>query len=1815
MISHILYQLLLASLSSSAKLQFNQPIPKKYRLLVFSKLPKLHLGWIVLILLCLALFFSKAFALTINVVNPNGDTIDKYRWLIEEDASYHVTPGIVGANLLRFHRSYMPVTAKGDETNSTDIPLDANKHYFVSILPKAVGKLTIGGAPIKPGQSTVTVTLNKLPLPTAQITVFVFEDNYPINNAPDLPQEQGLADFSLLLEDAGGRYGISAGHQSKDAFGNPLGTTYDKKGDIVTLGTGIIKTDQYGMAIIDNLAPGKYGIQVVPPAGANWVQTTTIEGTKTVDAWVKANEPPYLQEFGAPTQHVMIGFVQPMNDPNALNGSNTISGRVVNLHLSRPPESAFYAGSPFEHTIPWIGLNDMVAGADKGVYAQRANADGTFTIPNVPPGDYQLVVWDEYLDLIIDFRTVTVSDGDVALGDIAVFDWFNRLETYVFHDSNENGFWDAGEEGIPEQNVNIRFRDGSLYQSMPTDISGAAPFDQLFPFFNWLVAEVDFARFKATGATITVDNGGPVAPGEVLNPQPQPQNDNNLWRTETGAVLLEAFQGMLGQTNRIEFGKTHYDTNENGGISGIVYYSTTRAENDPQYAAAEPWEPGIPNVTVRLWGLGADNTANTEDDVLLNETQTDSWDNDLPTNCPGNPNDSLYNNGQCYDGMRVWNQVRPGVFDGGYAFTSYFPGGMGSGSQEVEGLPSGMYMIEVVPPVGYEILKSQDKNVDFGDEYQPDPINLLPPVCVGETYKVPNKLSLFPEPAPLAGQNLNLCDHKLISLTPGKNAAVDFFLFTEVPIAAHGTGVVFDDLANETNVNSPNFGEKFAPPWLPVSIHDWTGQEISRVYTDRWGHYDFLVPSTYTANIPSPSGMSPNMLILCMNSADPIPDPNHPGQWITDPYHNPRYREVCYTLNFMPGTTTYLDTPVIASSAFAGSLGFPVDCELPNGTPKIYSVTSANGGPYIAATGETLTIQSEGMVSVSNPAYDGPDGATPLTITRDYSFGTQVGNVTLDGNALTIESWSDDAITATVPDGLTTGQLIVTRGDNQKSTIIGVTVTVGGPEPRRVLNGDSIQTAINQASPNELILISPGQYDEMIIMWKPVRLQGWGAGSTLINASKKPAEKLQQWRNRMNNLVSNGRIDLLPGQLGTFVTEEGAGITVVAKQTGGRRFQADPNARIDGLTIVGADVGGAIFVNGYADYLEISNNSLINNNGTYGGGIRIGHPTLTTGTAYVDAQNDNIRIHHNHIAQNAGLNEVGGGISICNGTDNYAVTGNFICGNFTTGSGAGIGHTGLNDQGLIAHNTIIFNQSFNQGIAATGGGIVISGNVPLAGQTLTEGSGTVTIDGNLILGNLAGAGDGGGIELERVNGQDVQANPSSPSAWYQINLFNNMIVNNLTGLAGGGVAMQDVAAVKMINNTIAYNDSTATARAAFIPGSASQSLPQPAGIVSRVHSNALQQAFATSTVQTFPSPQPFVNNIIWHNRSFYWLLTNEGDFGLIPNISLGGAPVYADLAVLGTTGMLNPQASILTDTTGYDASNISTDPTFVNSYFNGGRSSILNPADNVIQAIPGIDEGGNFIDVQFGPLSLVGDYHIQANSPAVDAGIDSILGQFVELAKDFDEEPRPRNNGTDIGADEIGSFDSMGPAMLNVTVTWFGTNAFRLTATASDTASGNSKITAVEWWLGDGEPQPLWPIGENSLDSEMEVGMDIVVSNLPMGVQILFVRSRDAAGNWGEPARLEITVPEIITVESIRYNKKQNKLIVKAISNATPDSKPTITVIAHNDGNSDVTLGTLKYFPAQNKYSGTFTDISSQPDNITLTSSIEASVTVAVPYP
>ena len=54
-----------------------------------------------------------------------------------------------------------------------------------------------------------------------------------------------------------------------------------------------------------------------------------------------------------------------------------------------------------------------------------------------------------------------------------------------------------------------------------------------------------------------------------------------------------------------------------------------------------------------------------------------------------------------------------------------------------------------------------------------------------------------------------------------------------------------------------------------------------------------------------------------------------------------------------------------------------------------------------------------------------------------------------------------------------------------------------------------------QRDPAPLVLVAPGGYDENVIMYKPVRLQGSGAGGTIISANPNPYERLQTWHERI----------------------------------------------------------------------------------------------------------------------------------------------------------------------------------------------------------------------------------------------------------------------------------------------------------------------------------------------------------------------------------------------------------------------------------------------------------------------------------------------------------------------------------------------------------------------------------------------------------------------------------------------------------------------------------------------------------------------------
>ena len=168
----------------------------------------------------------------------------------------------------------------------------------------------MGGAPIAAGQTAVTVLAQPTPFPPAKLSVFVFEDDFPLNGEQDggggvdvlSPNEPGLGGFNItLLDDAGGT-GDATGQMTYDMFNLPLSNSLAGTIDPAT-GNGCVpdfariasmSTDSdsdvkrasparssparstnrtaqtlsplAGQAVVANLMPGRYGVVATPGA-------------------------------------------------------------------------------------------------------------------------------------------------------------------------------------------------------------------------------------------------------------------------------------------------------------------------------------------------------------------------------------------------------------------------------------------------------------------------------------------------------------------------------------------------------------------------------------------------------------------------------------------------------------------------------------------------------------------------------------------------------------------------------------------------------------------------------------------------------------------------------------------------------------------------------------------------------------------------------------------------------------------------------------------------------------------------------------------------------------------------------------------------------------------------------------------------------------------------------------------------------------------------------------------------------------------------------------------------------------------------------------------------------------------------------------------------------------------------------------------------------------------------------------------------------------------------------------------------------------
>ncbi len=1476
--------------------------------------------------------------------------------------------------------------------------------------------------------------------------------------------------------------------------------------------------------------------------------------------------------------------------PNVdISGTATINGTVVDWTGWPPFEEIVYNEPVYR---PWIALNQTGVGAlESQMYTGRGNPDGSFTIPDVPAGTYSMAIWDEPLDYIITYRSVIVPDTPnavVDMGTIGIFRWFGWESGYVFMDDglyvtnpatgatalipgpdqdgnprDNNGIRDCVdpvaltgcERGIPGLDLDIRFRDGSVKSATFTDRTGYYEFpEELGPMFKFDIAEVGFGRHVRTGHSWHNDLlnnpfGDHDSDGTLNNADPDLATVQVI-DTGTGGGLLLNMLTLEGKRNWIDWGKVPYEGNDNGGIAGIVFYGTTRNEFDARLQANEDYEPAIPGVTMRLWGAGPDGILNTpdtpsSDDVLLNELQTDAWEQ--PTGCDVTNRNGLLLSAsttiqqtaiysftylfhdilnasvpgvECIEYPLLSNEVQPGAFDGGFQFESMFPAGFPNGA-EVEPLPPGDYIVEVVPPPFYQIVKEEDVNVDEGDELTPIP--LLPPApCVGPLHLVSDVRS------PFDGDMMPLCTRRLVTVQPRQNPEANFFMMTDVdadpntntvaqgswstteavPIPGRIIGLVTDDFVRDTNPNSVWYGEERALQYTPVGIRDFTGRLLTTLHSDENGWYEVLLPSTYQMNCPIPTGVCPGMYVVRVNDpGDLIPaiPPDAPN-YIAP---NANYRRTFLTepapFQVWPGKMTKADTPID-----------------PTGWWSCAPLNNPSPNPFDPLFGQPVDVE---FFSVSRPY--GPVGTTFGIY--GLNFGAITGTLTLDGFALPIVSWSNEVITATVAGPVGPHQMLINTSsvDNMPTSLTGLTFhVIGGSytpnivtvSPPLLPGTPAIQPAIDTAPLNSLIVVTPGAYHESPILHRAVRLQGYGPGGIAgaINPLD-PFTALEEPRFNVLGSFIEGRFfetyrtAWLTGAAGYGYTgSAGAAVTVFGNTPG--EFTATSYPMVDGFWITGGrgDVdGGGVNVDGNSRFLRISNNILENNGGARGGGIGVGRRLVT------DSNNDNVRISYNRIVNNGSLAQ-GGGIAVFGGANGYRVNNNDICGNYSGEYGGGIAHYGLSPNARIDNNHIHLNDAFDEG-----GGILIAGNDLDTTNGLGLGSGRVDILANRVSGNFSND-DGGGIRLLRALN-------------YRVDIVNNMIQHNMAADHGGGISLDDSSNVNIVNNSIVRNFSTSTSTDRLLgpdPDGAGPllppSLPRGAGLTSQLHSALFAPGGTAPDGSTFSDPVLF-NNIFESNQSYYFdpNITPVPEDPAFPEPpGPGPGPLRVPLVPAGPAAAAGDPLNnswdleVIYDGQGNGCFNATynmfaqdTDIGGALVDFGAGIPSQPYGPDDLNGCLPGLlaapgntvgqdtmflrprgfEEFSaigslldpNFISVEFwraeggeGFISSA-DFHIMGGSLAIDAGIgaDPLGSGYFAPNVDFDAQPRPMGADWDVGADEVPSLffstagdtpvpgvppDVVGPAFDNADIyAWNGTTFSRVFDATAAGLGGGADVDAL----------------------------------------------------------------------------------------------------------------------------------------------------------
>src|SRR5262249_45920366 len=513
----------------------------------------------------------------------------------------------------------------------------------------------------------------------------------------------------------------------------------------------------------------------------------------------------------------------------------------------------------------------------------------------------------------------------------------------------------------------------------------------------------------------------------------------------------------------------------------------------------------------------------------------------------------------------------------------------------------------------------------------------------------------------------------------------------DVAAPARFVGQTFNDIYFERNPESPWYGEPRPIGGIPVGIYarvdvaqgttgsgdpgapfSITGNEIGRdgataptvTYdANRWrllktvntspdGSFETLVPSTETFNRPIPQGPCPGMYPTTVDDPGTKEHPNA--------NYNPNLLTATTPASAWPGLTNpTLDLPLdpISGTGCDFSISGP-DTSDASTTPELLQVSR----PYVNS-GDTGTAR---RITITGD-FIGPAGLAGVTgghvNLTDIRTGTVTNLTRANGGVV---SWTPgnlstpDTIVIQVPAIDTTTfrpgpkqlTIVGAASNGGSSSVNGLTVHVLGsngaganavtytppgvnvppPPPPPPHHPHALQNAIDAAAPGSLLVLSPGVYNENVLAWKPLKIQGLGPGG-IIGAHELQQRAPEDPRFHVVGSQIDGRFfpqnatayDATVAAHAPYAVDpdfsailRGADITAVAQSATAYNLGTGAAggilsaARIDGVglqtghggTGVGGVGGGAggIQLQANINNMQLTNNILENNGGVFAGG-------------------------------------------------------------------------------------------------------------------------------------------------------------------------------------------------------------------------------------------------------------------------------------------------------------------------------------------------------------------------------------------------------------------------------------------------------------------------------------------------------------------------------------------------------------------------------------------------------------------------------------